>query len=260
MTVATRNCYFLGRALESLRTQYWHNLELICACDHTELVDEVQEFMTLNKLRGKVFLTPSSNSRYLKFMQCVRECNGRWIVVLDCDDELEDGALFTVDQCLKMFPQYKYFTTAHSEIDIDSIEIAQRENDPQELTLLGLQGGFRQRHLWGFRRDDLPYLSPALQHHYCVEDYHFFAMNVVRGYFPLCIPFRLYRYRRHSVQITQVEQQAIADMIRSIRHSVARYVDSSHELILLKSAQWATQAATEQALMREKVDPVGIVF
>lgn len=240
--------------------QYWHNLELVVAADHPELVDEIQLYCETNKIKLVIDLVPVNYNRRQKFMQCVSRCKGRYIGILDSDDELGGGALQVVHECLKLYPQHKYFTTAHTEIDIDGNYLANRGNDPQELTLAALENGFRQRHFWGFKLDEMPYLAPALDHHYVVEDYHFFAMCAVRGYYPLCIPFNLYSYRRHSVQITHVESETIAAMITSIRLSVARFADNSAPLVHMKSAQMAIQAAAEQEHMLKMIDPTHVVF
>lgn len=260
MTVSSRNCYFLGQALESLRHQYWHNLELIAVADHVALVDEITEFCMNNGIRHEVALVPQTFNRTNKFNRCVSMCRGRWIVILDSDDELDGGALIVLDECLKLFPQQMYFCTAHQQIDIDGNILGTNENDPQNLTVTALQGKFRQQHLWGFRRDAMPYLSPALKHHFICEDYHFFGMNAVKGYFPLCIPYSLYRYRRHTCQLTQYERDEIKSMMISIQTAIARYVDGADAPILMKSAQLARLAEEQQQHIRDKVDPCGIVF
>lgn len=260
MTVSTRNCYFLHRALESLRHQYWHNLELIAVCDHVSLIDEVEEFCRDNGIRHETALVPTTFNRTNKFNRGVEMSRGSWIIVLDCDDELDGGALIVLNECLKRFPQQMYFCTAHQQIDIDGNPLGVIKNDPQENTVTALAGKFRQRHLWGFKRESMPYLAPSLKHHFICEDYHFFAMNAVRGYFPLCIPFSLYRYRRHSCQLTQYEKAEIKSMMISIQTAVARYVDGADNLILMKSAQLARDAEQQQKLLLEQVDPCGIVF
>ena len=253
MTVSARNCYFLQRAIESIRVQFWANLQLVCVCDHVSLVDEINETLVENQMKGDVIYVEPSLNRSQKFLEAVKLATGRWCVILDCDDMMPTGALIKLDTCLKMFPDADYFTSAQAQIDTKNVLIKLLSVDPSENTLQGIRHKFRQKHLWGFKNSEIGALSDALNSPYIVEDYHFFATLAMRGKMPLCIPFPLCCYRRHSLQITQRESAQITEMCKRIHIKIDNWVKNSDPLLTLRSESLVPEMKKKMGIMRAAV-------
>ena len=250
MTVTSRNCYFLQQALDSIRIQFWRNIELIFCCDIPELVDEINDWLATTGLKGSGKLVDPKLTRAQKFYSLLESAKGEWLVNLDCDDELTGGALATLAICLKVCPDNDYFTSGQVHINVEGEFLKSVPSNPEENTLLALQSGFRQRHLWGFRRDCLSSFSEALKSPYICEDYYFFAKLATRGLIPLCIPFDLCRYRRHSQQLTYNAKNAIAEMTDSIQGHLARELRKIDPMCAMRSAALAVKRREEQDVMR----------
>lgn len=253
MTVTTRNCYFLQRALESLRIQFWKNLELIVCADHTALVDEISEFLQDNQMRGEVMLCEAGLNRSQKFLECVKVARGKWSVIFDCDDLLPTGALEKLDLCLRVCPKHDYFTTGQAHIDTKNTCIKVMPVSPNDNTVQAIRASFRQKHLWGFRTDARPALSEALRSPYVCEDYHFFATLALRGLMPLCIPFPLCCYRRHTMQLTQREKESVADMCQRIQKKMDIAIAKGDAMLAMKSEALVYERFAEMEMMRQAV-------
>lgn len=253
MTVSTKNCYFLQRALESLRIQFWANSELIAVCDHTDLVDEITEFLVDNRMRGRAYLCEIGKTRTEKFRTCVDQAKGSWLVVFDCDDILPTGAINTLDRCLKTCPDASYFTSDQAHIDTKNAHLKTMEADPRENTLTAIRNCFRQKHLWGFKRGELALFSDALNCNYPCEDYWFFTAMAMKGKMPLCIPFVLCCYRRHSMQMTQRQQESMAEMVDSIRGKIDRFLGKTDPMFLIHQENLVMERIREIELMKKAV-------
>lgn len=233
MTVSSQNCYFLGLALESIRIQFWGCIEVVVVTDHASLKDEIDEYLQSNRLRGTVALCEPRLTRSQKFLQCVKMCKGRWIVVLDCDDLLPTGALEILDRCLVEFPQAEFFTSYQQHIDTKNRPLKLVCPTVRDNSYDSIRNRFIQKHLWGFRRDCLAMFSVALDSPYICEDYHFFSTMAMLKRYPLLVPYALCCYRRHSQQMTQVKREKILAMVASIRQKMDRFGSTAHSEFFL---------------------------
>lgn len=233
--------------------QFWANSELVACADDPSLVDEVNEFLADNHLHGKCLLINKIASRTEKFISLLPRAKGKWLVVFDADDELPNGALSVLDICLKACPKKDYFTSEQLHINVSGDALRSLPALPQDNTLNALLYDFRQKHLWGFKRESLSSFSVALRSPFICEDYFFFATLALRGLMPLCIPFILCRYRRHTQQLTQIESAAIIDMTKRIQNRLQKEVDKTYEGILLRSEMEVERALKEQDVMRDAV-------
>lgn len=227
MTVSTRNCYFLTLALDSIRVQFWANSETVAVCDHPSLVDEVDEFLQANQMRGRAYLCEVGLTRSEKFQMAVQKASGNWLLVVDCDDLLPTGCLIKLDKCLRMNPEADYFTSSQQHIDTKNQALKKVPADPRHNTLEYLRNSFAQRHLWGFKRSELAMFSDALNSPFICEDYHFFSTMGMKGKVPLCIPHYLYCYRRHTQQMTQKDSKKINEMVDSIRRKLDTFANKA---------------------------------
>lgn len=226
MTCSARNCYFLQRALESIRVQFYRNIELIFVADRADLIDEAIVFGHETACKVETKLVPTSLNRMEKFRAGLDMGTGEWIVILDSDDMLTTDSLHVLRKALTMYPEEDYFTSGQVQIGIKNEFIRQLPCDPYELSVENLCSRFRQRHLWGIKRESLGGFASGLSHQYICEDYPFFAQAAMTSKIPLCIPYQLACYRRHSLQTTQREKDSIAEMMNSVSLSLTHFLDT----------------------------------
>lgn len=203
--------------------QFYKNIELVFVADRCDLIDEAIEFATSIGLKLVTELVSTTYNRTQKFNTALGLCTGKWVVILDSDDVLPTCSLDTLDSCLRLYPGHDYFTSSQVHIGIKNEYLKKVEINPMEYSVNLLSSTFRQQHLWGFRRDAIGRFSQGLSHDYVVEDYQFFASAAMQNNVPLCIPYPLCCYRRHSQQITQTEARKIGEMVSTIRSKLKSF-------------------------------------
>ena len=224
MTVAKRNCYFLRQALESIRYQFWKNIELVACVDDLELKGELLQWSEYTGIPVNVEVCPTVYSRTQKFMSCAKRCKGVWTINVDCDDILPTDALTTLDLCLKRYPEFGVFCTGHNQIDTRGNFLHLLQPIPQQNTIGFLQDSFFQRHLWGWHKDWIGRLRSSFICGYVCEDYNFFVECAKKEIAVMCIPYPLYCYRRHSVQLTVMQKDSVAAMVDGVQSRTRLFI------------------------------------
>jgi hypothetical protein len=145
----------------------------------------------------------------------VRAAANSWVLMLDCDDEIEPNALAVLDSYIGQFPTCRYFSALMTDIDEDGRELRRRRRDAPASGLFG--AGMVMGHLVAFRRDLFDELDGFDPRFSGVQDYDFALRAAARE--PLQeIPAHLYRYRWHSgtQSVSRAKRQArLTEMARS---------------------------------------------
>ncbi len=166
----------------------------------------------------------------------------RWLLFLDCDDEIEPNALAVLNHYIERFPRCRYISSSITDIDERGTVLRFRGNEHPVDRLLDI--GMLAGHLKAIRRDlfeDIGYLDPRFE--FC-QDYEY-ALRVAINEPILKIPEPLYRYRWHektqSVSRTG-RQKAVHDRIQ--RQYLRRFLDRWEE------AELSRKEAKSQAVER----------
>jgi len=149
----------------------------------------------------------------------VRAATHPWILMLDCDDEIESNALSVLDSYIGQFPSCRYFSALMTDIDEDSRELRRRRRDAPASGMFG--AGMVMGHLVAFRRDLFDELDGFDPRFSGVQDYDFALRAAARE--PLQqIPAHLYRYRWHgrSQSVSRAKRQG--RLTETARSSVLR--------------------------------------
>ena len=153
----------------------------------------------------------------------IRHSRNRWILFLDCDDEIEINAITILNHYLKLFPRCRYISS--SIIDIDEqgevLRFRGSEHPLDRLFDVGMLAG----HLKAIRRDlfeDIGYLDARFE---LCQDYEFALRTAMREPI-LKIPEPLYRYRWHgnTQSVSRSDRQAVIHG-RIQRDCMRRFLD-----------------------------------
>jgi glycosyltransferase involved in cell wall biosynthesis len=127
--------------------------------------------------------------------EAARVARGHWLILLDCDDEIESDASIVLDHYRTAFPEVRYISSAMTDIDATGSILRRRyhEFDPTRLFEAGMIVG----HLKAIRRDLLEDFGGYREEFSGCQDYDF-AMRVALNEPLLVIPEYLYRYRWHN--------------------------------------------------------------
>ena len=164
----------------------------------------------------------------------IRNSRNRWILFLDCDDEIEPHAIACLKHYIRQFPRNRYISS--SMIDIDDagnvLRFRGNEQPPERLADVGMFAG----HLKAVRRDlfeDIGYLDPRFE---LSQDYEF-ALRTAMIEPILKIPEPLYRYRWHG----KTQSVSRAERQRQIGSRVRR--EYMHRVLTARKKIEATTAA-----------------
>ena len=145
----------------------------------------------------------------------IRHGRYRWLLFLDCDDEIESNTLVVLDHYRKLFPRCRYISS--SMIDIDEqgniLRFRGNEHPIDRLFEIGMLAG----HLKAIRRDlfdDIGLLDPRFE---LCQDYEFALRTSIREPI-LKIPEPLYRYRWHE----KTQSVSRADRQKNIHQRIQR--------------------------------------
>lgn len=165
----------------------------------------------------------------------IRNGRHRWLLFLDCDDEIEPNALAVLSHYIERFPRCRYISSSITDIDQRGTVLRFRGNEHPVDGLLDI--GMLAGHLKAIRRDlfeDIGALDPRFE--FC-QDYEY-ALRTAINEPILKIPEPLYRYRWHekaqSVSRTG-RQQAVHDRIR--RQYLRRFLDRREGVFPPKEAK-----------------------
>ena len=125
----------------------------------------------------------------------IRHSRNRWILFLDCDDEIESNAITILNHYLKLFPRCRYISSSITDIDERGKVLRFRGNEYPLDRLF--DAGMLASHLKAIRRDlfeDIGYLDARFE---LCQDYEFVLRTAMREPI-LKIPEPLYRYRWHG--------------------------------------------------------------
>jgi len=158
-------------------------------------------------------------------IRCARH---RWLLFLDCDDEIESNAITVLNHYIGLFPRCRYISSSMTDIDEKGAVLRFRGNEHpiDRLFDIGMLAG----HLKMIRRDlfdDIGYLDPRFN---LCQDCEF-ALRTAMHEPILKIPEPLYRYRWHEkTQSTSHanRQKTIHDRIQ--REYLHRFLDLREEV------------------------------
>ena len=125
----------------------------------------------------------------------IRQSRYRWILFLDCDDEIEPNAIAVLSHYRQRFPRCRYLSSSMTDIDEhdDVLRFRGNEHPIDRLFDVGMLAG----HLKAIRRDlfdEIGCLDPRFE---LCQDYEFALRTALQE--PLLkIPESLYRYRWHK--------------------------------------------------------------
>ena len=149
----------------------------------------------------------------------IRHSRNRWILFLDCDDEIEISTITILNHYFKLFPRCRYISSSMIDID-EQGEVLRFRGNEHPLNHL-FETGMLAGHLKAIRRDlfeEIGYLDARFE---LCQDYEFALRTAVREPI-LKIPEPLYRYRWHgnSQSVLQSDRQAVIH--RRIQHEFLR--------------------------------------
>ena len=125
----------------------------------------------------------------------IRNGRYRWLLFLDCDDEIEPNTIAVLNHYIEHFPRCRYISSSMTDIDERGAIIRFRGNEHPVNGLLDI--GMLAGHLKAIRRDlfeDIGYLDPRFE--FC-QDYEY-ALRTAINEPILKISEPLYRYRWHK--------------------------------------------------------------
>ena len=149
----------------------------------------------------------------------IRNSRNRWILFLDCDDEIEISTITILNHYFKLFPRCRYISSSMIDID-EQGEVLRFRGNEHPLNHL-FETGMLAGHLKAIRRDlfeEIGYLDARFE---LCQDYEFALRTAMREPI-LKIPEPLYRYRWHgnSQSVLQSDRQAVIH--RRIQHECLR--------------------------------------
>ena len=156
----------------------------------------------------------------------IRHSRHRWLLFLDCDDEIEPNAIAALIHYIELFPRCRYISS--SMIDIgesgDVLRFRGNEHPIDQLLDTGMLAG----HLKAIRRDlfeEIGFYSPRFE---LCQDYEFALRTSMREPI-LKIPEPLYRYRWHE-RTQSVSRSSYQNTIRDRvqQEYVRRFLDTQH--------------------------------
>ena len=145
----------------------------------------------------------------------IRHGQYRWLLFLDCDDEIESNTFTVLDHYRKLFPRCRYISSSMIDIDEQSSVLRFRGNEYPIDRLFDV--GMLASHLKAIRRDlfdDIGLLDPRFD--FC-QDYEF-ALRASAQEPILKIPEPLYRYRWHE----KTQSVSRADRQRNVHQRIQR--------------------------------------
>ena len=145
----------------------------------------------------------------------IRHGQYRWLLFLDCDDEIESNTLAVLDHYRKLFPRCRYISSSMIDIDEQGNVLRFRGNEHpiDRLFDIGMLAG----HLKAIRRDlfdDIGLFDPRFE--FC-QDYEFALRTSVQEPI-LKVPEPLYRYRWHE----NTQSVSRADRQKNIHQRIQR--------------------------------------
>ena len=124
----------------------------------------------------------------------IRQSRYRWLLFLDCDDEIEPNALVVLNHYRTRFPRCRYISSSMTDIDDlgNVLRFRGNEHPIDRLFDVGMLAG----HLKAIRRDLFEEIGAFDPRFELCQDYEFALRTAMRE--PLLkIPEPLYRYRWH---------------------------------------------------------------
>ena len=157
----------------------------------------------------------------------IRQSRYRWILFLDCDDEIEPNAITVLNHYRRRFPRCRYLSSSMTDIDEhdDVLRFRGNEHPIDRLFDVGMLAG----HLKAIRRDlfdEIGCLDPRFEP---CQDYEFALRTALQE--PLLkIPESLYRYRWHkkTQSVSRAQRQNVIHR-RIQREYMGRFLERQEE-------------------------------
>ena len=165
----------------------------------------------------------------------IRHCRHRWVLLLDCDDEIESNTIETLGHYQQQFPRCRYMSSSMTDIDVagKTLRFRGNEHPPERLADIGMMAG----HLKAIRRDlfeDIGYFDSRFE---ICQDYEFALRTAVHEPI-LCFPEPLYRYRWHNntLSVSRIWHQ-LEVHYRIQREYLLRYLPVSNTGVAVRQQQ-----------------------
>ena len=170
-------------------------------------------------------LRPNGNGGIVDALNSgIRNGRYRWLLFLDCDDEIESNTIAVLKHYIKRFPRCRYISSSMTDIDEHGTVIRFRGNEhpPDGLLDIGMLAG----HLKAIRCDlfeDIGYLDPRFEP---CQDYEYALRTAVNEpILKICEPLYRYRWHEKTQSVSRiVRQQTVHDRIQ--RQYLRRFLDS----------------------------------
>ena len=181
----------------------------------------------------------------------IRQSRYRWLLFLDCDDEIEPNALVVLNHYRTRFPRCRYISSSMTDIDDQGNVLRFRGNEHPIDRLFDV--GMLASHLKTIRRDlfeEIGAFDPRFE--WC-QDYEFALRTAMREPI-LKIPEPLYRYRWHpkTQSVSRARRQNV--IRRRIQYEYMRRILGRQE------DSGAVAANTDARLTIRTASPRGAVI
>ena len=256
---------YLQRCLESLATQGDLSIEIVCVDDASP---DPQVALLMHALQGenprlKVRVEHVNSGISAAQNAAVDMATGTYVAFLDCDDELEPGALQTVAAALRSCPEIDYLFTDRTDVDEmgKTVRIA-RYGGYQGLHFLeqsqiatDLMDGMVASHLKVIRRETYQTLGGGNLAFSGVQDWEF-ALRASQKHKLFYLAQPLYRHRVHGHSVTHTDMVAQLRKTNQVRrlyqeHYRCTRVTTSPEVLTFRGADLPVPLETLKMAWKE---------
>lgn len=213
---------YLSSCLASLAAQGDVSMEIVCVDDASPdpRVADLLRQLTDRHPRLKIRIQPENAGISETQNVAVSMASGEFIAFVDCDDELEPGALMAVRDCLQAHPQVDYVFTDRTDVDdhnkpvrvaryggYDNLKFSSQENIASDLL-----DGMVASHLKVIRRSVYLEVGGSDAKYSGVQDWDL-ALKIAEKWQLHYLALPLYRHRVHGQSVTR------SDMVAQFRKS-----------------------------------------
>ncbi len=201
---------FLEECLSSLAAQGSTAFEVICVEDYStdERVRQLMSHLS-GKFKNLHIITHQKNTGILLSQdEAIARATGQFIIFLDCDDALVEGALKSISEEINTHPEVDYFFSDRLDIS-DSGSVIRKVNyggyddiTPSDNIRDDLLDGMVASHLKAIRRTTYLQIGAGNLRFDGIQDWEIALKIADHGGIFKYIPQVLYRHRIHSKSVT----------------------------------------------------------
>ncbi|OWP49122.1 hypothetical protein CEG18_20505 [Pseudomonas nitroreducens] len=203
---------YLPGCLASLAKQGDVSMEIVCVDDASPdpRVTDLLNALMARHPRLRIQIQPSNGGISHTQNVAVDLARGEFVAFLDCDDELEPGALAAVRDCLQAHPEVDYVFTDRTDVDEKGQPVrvaryggyANLHFSTQERIRTDLLDGMVASHLKVIRRSVYQKVGGSNSEFSGVQDWDL-ALKIAEEHRIRYLDKPLYRHRVHSGSVTQ---------------------------------------------------------